>query len=279
MSEMSTTRSILIVVRNYTLYICVSLLALQLYFFLRVASFAYINPESTSFERSEAFRIAGLKSQLTPSAIQLKLPWLQEWRPSALISVNLKRAVIVSEDDIFTSHFGVQWEAIERAWTRNAKAEELAQQAQMRANNGSGNGNGNGNSNGKVNRALKNVKLVGGSTITQQLAKNLFLSKERNLLRKGQELLITLELETLLPKSRILELYLNHVEWGAGVFGAEAASRHYFSNTALQLTPNQCARLAVMLPRPKFFERNLGSAYLADRAEVIESRMYGAKLP
>ncbi len=273
MSEMSTTRSILIVVRNYTLYICVSLLALQLYFFLRVASFAYINPESTSFERSEAFRIAGLKSQLTPSAIQLRLPWLQEWRPSALISVNLKRAVIVSEDDIFTSHFGVQWEAIERAWTRNAKAEELAQQAQMRANNS------NGNSNVKVNKALKNVKLVGGSTITQQLAKNLFLSKERNLLRKGQELLITLELETLLPKSRILELYLNHVEWGAGVFGAEAASRHYFSNTALQLTPNQCARLAVMLPRPKFFERNLGSAYLADRSEVIESRMYGAKLP
>jgi monofunctional biosynthetic peptidoglycan transglycosylase len=270
MGEMSTTRSIVILVQNYTLYVCVTLVALQLYFFLRIASFAYINPESTSFERSEAFRIAGLKSQLTPSAIQLRLPWLQEWRSNALISVNLKRAVIVSEDDIFASHFGVQWEAIERAWTRNAKAEELAQQAQMRAN-----GNGNGN----ASKARRNIKLVGGSTITQQLAKNLFLSKERNLLRKGQELLITIELETLLPKSRILELYLNHVEWGAGVFGAEAASRHYFSNTALQLTPNQCARLAVMLPRPKFFERNLGSAYLADRAEVIESRMYAAKLP
>jgi len=83
----------------------------------------------------------------------------------------------------------------------------------------------------------------------------------------------------MLSKSRILELYLNDVEWGLGVFGAEAASRHYFSLSAAQLTPNQCARLAVMLPRPKYFERNLGSPYLADRAEVIESRMYSARLP
>jgi len=245
--------------RQYLKYICIAFVALQLYFLIRILTLVYINPQSTSFERSEAWRIAKSNSQVTPQGVKLRLPWLQEWRPSPLIATNLKRAVVVSEDDIFTTHFGFQWEAIERAWTHNLKAQE---QAQIRSKG-----------------SHKNIKIVGGSTITQQLAKNLFLSKERNLLRKGQELLITLELEIFLSKSRILELYLNHVEWGAGVFGAEAASRHYFSNAATQLTPNQCARLAVMLPRPKYFERNLGSVYLAERAEVIESRMYSAKLP
>jgi monofunctional biosynthetic peptidoglycan transglycosylase len=245
--------------KRYLLYVLITAAALQIYFLLRIASFAYINPASTSFERSEAWRIATQHSSNAPRASGLRLPWLQEWRPISSISNNLKRAVIVSEDDIFTTHFGVQWDAIERAWMHNAKAEEQAQQ--------------------QAKGKHKHVKLVGGSTITQQLAKNLFLSKERNLIRKGQELLITLELELMLSKSRILELYLNDVEWGLGVFGAEAASRHYFSLSAAQLTPNQCARLAVMLPRPKYFERNLGSPYLADRAEVIESRMYSARLP
>ena len=258
---MSILRSFSTAFRRYALYVLIAFVALQLYFLLRVASFAFINPASTSFERSEALHVATLRSQINANTFKLRLPWLQEWRSYSSISSNLKRAVIVSEDDIFTTHYGVQWDAIERAWTHNAKAEELAQ-AQARSKG-----------------SRKTVKIVGGSTITQQLAKNLFLSKERNLLRKAQELLITLELETLLPKSRILELYLNEVEWGLGVFGAEAASRHYFSVSASQLSPNQCARLAVMLPRPKYFERNLGSGYLADRAEVIEARMYSAKLP
>jgi len=256
---MSVKQSIFNSCKAYMLYVCIAFIGLQLYFFLRIASIAYINPASTSFERSEAWRIANLRSQINATTLNIRLPWLQEWRANQFISTNLKRAVIVSEDDIFTTHYGVQWDAIERAWNHNVKAEE---QAQIRAKG-----------------SKKNVKIVGASTITQQLAKNLFLSKERNLLRKGQELLITLELETLLSKSRILELYLNHVEWGLGVFGAEAASRHYFSNSAALLTPNQCARLAVMLPRPKYFERNLGSTYLAERADVIEARMYSARLP
>ena len=121
--------------------------------------------------------------------------------------------------------------------------------------------------------------MVGGSTITQQLAKNLFLSGERNFLRKGQELVITLALETFLSKQRILEIYLNHVEWGKGVFGAQAAAQHYFSKPAAQLNSWESARLAVMLPRPKYFEKLPQSPYVAERAQVIQGRMASAVLP
>ena len=120
---------------------------------------------------------------------------------------------------------------------------------------------------------------MGGSTITQQLAKNLFLSGERHLLRKGQEMLLTLILETMLPKRRILEIYLNNVEWGEGVFGAEAAAQHYFRKPAAQLSAWEAARLAVMLPRPRYFEKLPNSPYLAERAEVIVARMNSAVLP
>jgi monofunctional biosynthetic peptidoglycan transglycosylase len=121
--------------------------------------------------------------------------------------------------------------------------------------------------------------LVGGSTITQQLAKNLLLSGERTLLRKGQEFLLTFALERMLSKQRILEIYLNSVEWGEGVFGAEAAARHYFRKGAHQLTAYEAARLAVMLPRPKYFEKLPNSGYLASRAQVIAGRMRHAELP
>jgi monofunctional biosynthetic peptidoglycan transglycosylase len=120
---------------------------------------------------------------------------------------------------------------------------------------------------------------VGGSTITQQLAKNLFLSGERTLLRKGQEFVLTMALETLLSKPRILEIYLNNVEWGEGVFGAEAAAQHYFRKPAAKLSAYEAARLVVMLPRPKFFEKTPGSAYLSARAGVIAARISEARLP
>jgi len=256
---MSQSSPFISLLRSYAAYVFAAFLALQLYFLLRVISLAYFNPVSTAFERSEAWRLGSLRSQVSFGNVHVKIPWIQEWRPDSAISVNLKKAVIASEDTNFATHFGVEWNSIERAWNHNIKAEE---QAQMRAKGSN-----------------KNVKIVGGSTITQQLAKNLFFSKERNLFRKAQELLITFELEIFVPKNRILELYLNNVEWGAGVFGAEAASRHYFSSTAARLTPNQCARLAVMLPRPKFFERNLGSVYLAERAEIIEARLNSARVP
>ena len=120
---------------------------------------------------------------------------------------------------------------------------------------------------------------MGGSTITQQLAKNLFLSGERTLLRKGQELLFTLLLEGLLDKQRILEIYLNSVEWGEGIFGAEAAAQHYFRKSAEKLSAYEAARLAVMLPRPKYFETRPQSGYLSSRAGTIVARMGGVELP
>jgi monofunctional biosynthetic peptidoglycan transglycosylase len=122
-------------------------------------------------------------------------------------------------------------------------------------------------------------KVEGGSTITQQLAKNLFLSGERTVLRKGQELVIALLLEGLLGKERILEIYLNSVEWGEGVFGAQAAARHYFRVDAAQLGPQQAARLAVMLPAPKRFEKRPASPYLLSRTATIVARMNDVEIP
>ncbi|HEX5373051.1 MAG TPA: transglycosylase domain-containing protein, partial [Aquabacterium sp.] len=128
--------------------------------------------------------------------------------------------------------------------------------------------------------ALNSVpKVVGGSTITQQLAKNLFLSGERNFLRKGQEFALTFMLEGLLGKERILEIYLNNVEWGEGVFGVQAAAHHYFRVDADQLSPYQAARLAVMLPAPKRFEDRPGSSYVMGRAGTIAARMGAVELP
>ena len=234
---------------RFLLLLLVAWMSLQLFFLARIAVMARVAPESTSFERSEAWRIATTKDRLR---------WGQDWVPYAQISDHLKRAVIASEDDIFAQHDGVQWDAIEKAWTKNAKAELQASRAA---------------------KGKPAPKIVGGSTITQQLAKNLFLSGERTFIRKGQEFVLTLMLEGLLSKQRILEIYLNHVEWGEGVFGAEAAAQHYFRKHASQLTPWEAARLAVMLPRPKHYEKFPQSEYLAGRSEIIVGRMTHAQLP
>ena len=233
--------------------VLLALLALQLFFLLRIAAWAEIDPESTTFQRSEAWRIATEKH---------RLPWRQRWVPYEQISDNLKRAVIASEDGSFAWHDGVDWDALEKAWARNAKAEE---QAAKRVP--------------AVRPNARPPKIVGGSTISQQLAKNLLLSGERTLLRKGQEFVLTMALERMLSKQRILEIYLNNVEWGEGVFGAEAAAQHYFRKSASRLTPYEAARLAVMLPQPKRFEKTPGSGYLASRASTIVARMRDAELP
>jgi monofunctional biosynthetic peptidoglycan transglycosylase len=170
----------------------------------------------------------------------------QQWVPYGRISNNLKRAVIASEDANFADHDGVDWEALEKAYERN-------------------------------NRRHKVVG--GGSTITQQLAKNLFLSGYRSYVRKGQELVIAYMLEGVMSKERILEVYLNVVEFGRGVFGAEAAARHYFHTSAANLTPAQAARLAVMLPNPRYYDRHRDSSYLARRTATIARRMNFAELP
>jgi monofunctional biosynthetic peptidoglycan transglycosylase len=232
--------------------VLLAVLALQLFFLLRIAVTATVDPESTTFQRSEAWRIALEKH---------RLPWAQRWVPYEQISDNLKRAVIASEDGTFVYHDGVDWDALEKAWNRNSKAEEAAaKRAQLRPN-------------------AKPAKIVGGSTITQQLAKNLLLSGERTLLRKGQEFVLTMALERMLSKRRILEVYLNNVEWGEGVFGAEAASQHYFRKSASQLSAYEAARLAVMLPQPKRFEKMPNSPYVAGRAATIVARMRDAELP
>jgi monofunctional glycosyltransferase len=235
--------------------------ALQLFFLVRIALMATVDPQSTSFQRSEAYRITTEKHRLR---------WRQQWLPYERISENLKRAVIASEDSSFSNHDGVDWEALEKAWERNARAEEQAarQRPRPRAPLQSA-----------PQRATRPPKIVGGSTITQQLAKNLLLSGERSFLRKGQEIVLTFELEKMLSKERILEIYLNSVEWGEGVFGAEAAAQHYYRKSASQLSAYEAARLAVMLPRPKYFEKVPNSGYLANRASTIVARMRDAELP
>ncbi|MEN9420311.1 MAG: hypothetical protein RI988_3932 [Pseudomonadota bacterium] len=224
-------------------------LALQLSFLLRVATMGFVDPASTAFQRSEAWGL------LTRTGT---LPWRQEWADWPRLSAHLARAVIASEDGSFASHPGVDWEALERAWDRNTRAEERAARSPSQGGP---------------------PRLVGGSTITQQLAKNLFLSGERTVLRKAQEFAITMMLEALLSKRRILEIYLNSVEWGSGVFGAQAAARHYFRTDAARLTPAQAARLAVMLPAPKRFEKLPGSPYLASRSATVLARMGMVELP
>jgi len=208
------------------------------------------------------------------------LSWRQQWTPYDKISNNLKRAVIASEDDGFVNHDGVDWNALEKAWQKNAKAEEQAAKAQARnAAKVAPAKPSNKPAAVATAKPVKPPKVVGGSTITQQLAKNLFLSGERTLLRKGQEFVLTLLLEALLDKQRILEIYLNSVEWGDGVFGAEAAAQRYFRKPAAQLSAMEAARLAVMLPRPKYFEKLPNSSYVAGRAAVIANRLESAELP
>lgn len=237
-----------------------SFLMLQLYFSVKIVLMLAMAPQSTSFERSEIWRIA---------TQQGSLPWRQEWVAYENISIQLKRAVIASEDGDFINHDGVEWDAIEQAWQKNAKAQDIAEKRLKKATT-------NNKSSTKI---VKPPKIIGGSTISQQLAKNLFLSGERTLLRKGQEFVVTQLLELLLTKQRILEIYLNSVEWGEGVFGAEAASQHYFRKPAKLLTSYEAARLAVMLPRPKYFEKQSGSSYLSGRATSIVARMGDAEVP
>lgn len=244
---------------RWVLWVLLAGVALQLVFLGRIALMAVADPQSTAFQRSEAWRIAG--QSLTDPKVDWR--WRQRWVPGEQINAHLKRAVIASEDAGFASHSGVEWEAIQGAWQKNERRQQIAEQRAVR----------------NPGRPVREPKIVGGSTITQQLAKNLLLSGERQLWRKGQELVLALMLEALLSKERILEIYLNSVEWGEGVFGAEAAAQRYFNKPASRLSAVEAARLAVMLPSPKFFETRQGSAYLARRTGTIVARMGAVALP
>lgn len=171
----------------------------------------------------------------------------RQWVDYNDMSDNLKRAVVTSEDAGFVEHDGVDWNAIEQARLRNEKK-------------------------GKI--------IAGGSTISMQLTKNLFLSSNRSYLRKAEEIGMTYIMEVMLPKERILEIYLNSVEWGEGVFGAQAAAEHYFKGgSAAKLSPQQAAKLAVMLPAPKYYDLNRKSPRIGRRANVILKRMGAAQIP
>jgi len=166
--------------------------------------------------------------------------------PYPRIANSLKRAMIAAEDSKFVDHEGFDWDGIELALEKNQRR-------------------------GRI--------VAGGSTITQQLAKNLFLSPSRSWIRKGEEAIITLMLEAMLDKRRIFELYLNVIEWGNGIFGAEAAAQRYFGVSAARLSPEQAARLAAMAPNPRFYERNPGAPGLHRKTYIILARMPAAELP
>jgi monofunctional biosynthetic peptidoglycan transglycosylase len=167
------------------------------------------------------------------------------WMAYERISIHLKRAVIAAEDSRFLTHDGFDWDGIQHALEKNL--------ARGRAR-------------------------AGGSTITQQLAKNLFLSPSRSYLRKAQEAVIAMMIEALWSKRRILEVYLNIAQWGEGVFGAEAAARRYYGLSAARLGPAESAHLAVMLPSPRRYERNFGPTQKA-RARRILLYMKDASVP
>jgi monofunctional biosynthetic peptidoglycan transglycosylase len=231
-------------------------LALQLAFLLQVAALRWVDPWSTAFQRSEAWRL------VTKGPINGRTwTWRHQWVPAREIAPALARAVIASEDAGFTRHRGVDWQALQQARARNERARSQAERlARQRA-------------------AEVPVRLVGGSTITQQLAKNLWLSGERTAARKLQEAALALALDALLPKARVLEIYLNHVEWGEGVWGAQAAAQRHFGIDAARLSTLQAARLAVMLPAPKRFERRPDSPYIRQRSATVAARMGAVDVP
>ncbi|CAM8391798.1 monofunctional biosynthetic peptidoglycan transglycosylase [Candidatus Methylopumilus planktonicus] len=169
-----------------------------------------------------------------------------QWVNYNQISINIKQAVIAAEDAKFIDHEGFDWEGIEKAYEKNKRRKKI---------------------------------VAGGSTISQQLAKNLFLSNQRTPWRKAEETIITLMLETILSKQRILEIYLNVIEWGNNVYGIEAASLRYFSSHAKDLNSFQSAKLASMIPNPKYYERHQDASGLIERSGIILSRMSAIQVP
>jgi monofunctional biosynthetic peptidoglycan transglycosylase len=169
-----------------------------------------------------------------------------KWVPYRAISDNLKRALITAEDAKFVDHDGFDWEGIALAYEKDRKK-------------------------GRI--------VAGGSTISQQLAKNLFLSTRRTPWRKGEEVLITVMLEHIMDKRRIFEIYLNVIEWGNGIFGAEAAARHYFGVSAAELSPEQAAKLAAMVPNPRYYDTHRDAPGLMRKTAIILDNMPYADTP
>lgn len=209
----------------------------QLWLLGWVLFWSWANPGTTRFMDIRLLELREKK----PDAVLKKI-----WVPYDKISINLKRAIIASEDAKFVDHEGFDWAGIQKAMEKNQKKGRL---------------------------------VAGGSTITQQLAKNLFLTPDKSYFRKLEEAIITLMIETCWSKQRIFEVYLNVIEWGNGVFGAEAAARHYFNSSAAQLGTEQSARLAGMVPNPRYYDKNRGAPGLAKKTIIILGRMPSAEIP
>jgi len=218
-----------------------ALLIYQIGLFLSVIWFSVYNPSSTAFMRST---LAQLRSQ--DNSAQLRHTWVDYQD----IHESLKRAVVAAEDANFMTHTGVEWGAIRQAWTHN-----------------------------RQQRENETKRLRGGSTITQQLAKNLYLSADRSYLRKAQELVLSYMLELTMSKRRILELYLNTAQWGTDIFGVQAAAQHYFKRPAAALNASQAAQLAAMLPSPAYYHRHGNTASLRARTHTIAQRMRLVRVP
>jgi monofunctional glycosyltransferase len=220
--------------------VCTVVAALLLYQSWFLVQVLYWRDHNPGATRFMELRLEAIRDSDRQARLQ------HRWMDYPRISIHLKRAIIAAEDAKFIDHEGFDWEGIQRAMEKNQR---------------------------------RGHYVAGGSTISQQLAKNLFLSGQRSMLRKMQEAVITGELEAFLTKRRIFEIYLNVVEWADGVFGAEAAARHYFGISASALNPEQAARLAAMLPRPRYYDLHRDSPYLAQYAATIRSRMEYVQVP
>ena len=209
----------------------------QLWIFGHVVWWNFFNPSSSAFMED---RLEVLQEKNPEAMLRHK------WVPYKKISMNLKRALVASEDANFIEHEGFDWEALQKAYEKNLKK-------------------------GRI--------VAGGSTISQQLAKNLFLSGRRSVFRKLQEAIITVMIEAVMDKRRIFEIYLNIIEWGNGVFGAEAASRYYFRKSASSLDAWEAAKLAAMVPNPRFYDRHRSTTDLQRRTNLILARMPAAEVP
>ena len=202
-----------------------------------ILSYRAIAPYRTSFM---SMRMDELAAEKPDVALDYR------WVPYAQISVNLKKALIASEDAGFAEHSGFDWNGIKNAMQRNERS-------------------------GKIR--------AGGSTISQQLAKNLFLNESRSYFRKAEEAVLTSMLEATTDKDRLYELYTNVIEWGYGIYGAEAAAQHWHRKSAAELTKAQAAELAARVPRPLYYADHPRDAALKRKTNIILRRMGSAELP
>jgi monofunctional biosynthetic peptidoglycan transglycosylase len=255
--QKSTLRKLFRFLFLTVLGILLGLLGYEAIMFVRVARLRSANPGSTSLMEARAQEARAREQQ--PKHTQL---WLDLNR----ISPNLQRAVLAGEDTNFTTHKGFDYQAIQKAWDQAQR--EAAREAKKE-----------GDDEADWLPYLPDFKR-GASTITQQLAKNLYLSSQKTFIRKGQEAVLTIFLERWLTKPRILEIYLNVIEWGDGIYGAEAAAQYYLNKSATSLSAGEAAFLSAMIPNPRtVFNPKLNPRRVARRQRIILRGMPYVKLP